>query len=49
MSYRKDIIDIFDEIDSDLDDIYNTLDEIKGINEIENIKEMVDILRKKLY
>ena len=47
MSYRSDIIDIFDEIDSDLQDIYNDLDAIEGINQIDNIKEMVSVLLKK--
>ena len=41
--------DVLDAIESDVRDIFHLLDRIKGLSEIEEIKDKVEDLEQKLY
>lgn len=45
----SDVEKAFDKVDSDVDDIKNLLENIKGLTEIDEIKELIEELSKKVY
>lgn len=46
---RVEVMTMLDDIESRVNDIKNALEPIKGLTEIEDVKEMVESLSKDLY